>query len=251
VSHPGNPYKRIAALAALTGALALALTPSLAQAEESNPNILNCLGHVEAGTAEALSEGQPVQYEFYCDGPITGYQLQSQIPMTGIQSPPLVARLEGKALSDSFSCSGDVPGYALNCVGAAKGPWERITGSFDIGTKLCTEPRVDPLLTVTYAYLEKGVVTQAIAGPFDLGKPYRCHPDAFSGSTRLSPRPPRYLHSKKHKRHRSKKRARVRGRAQRSRLDRDSEAPQADWAGGRAPNRFVGSGARKNSFAAL
>jgi hypothetical protein len=47
---------------------------------------------------------------------------------------------------------------------------------------------VDPLLTVTYAYLEKGVVTQAIAGPFDLGRPTTCKPDAWSGNTRLNPR---------------------------------------------------------------
>jgi len=47
---------------------------------------------------------------------------------------------------------------------------------------------VDPLLTVTYAYLEKGVVTQAISGPFDLGRPKSCAPDAYSGSTRLNPR---------------------------------------------------------------
>ena len=48
---------------------------------------------------------------------------------------------------------------ALNCVGLAKAGYESITGQFAIGTKLCAEPRVDPLLTVTYAYLEKGVVT--------------------------------------------------------------------------------------------
>jgi hypothetical protein len=82
-----------------------------------------------------------------------------------------------------------VPGYALNCVGLAKSSYETITGQFSIATKLCAEPRVDPLLTVTYAYLEKGVVTQAISGPFDLGRPKGCAPDAYSGSTRLDPKP--------------------------------------------------------------
>jgi hypothetical protein len=34
---------------------------------------------------------------------------------------------------------------------------------------------VDPVLTVTYAYLnEKKVITQAISGPFDLGRPHDC-----------------------------------------------------------------------------
>ena len=36
------------------------------------------------------NEEQQVAYVFYCNGPITGYQLQSQIPLTGVQSPPLV-----------------------------------------------------------------------------------------------------------------------------------------------------------------
>ena len=48
---------------------------------------------------------------------------------------------------------------------------------------------MDPLLTVTYAYLEKGVVTQAISGPFDLGRPNGCPPSALSGGTRLDPKP--------------------------------------------------------------
>ena len=97
--------------------------------------------------------------------------------MTGIQSPPLVTSTRPAApLTDTFSCSGEVPGYALNCVGSAKAGYETITGQFAIGTKLCAEPRVDPLLTVTYAYLEKGVVTQAISGPFDLGRPAAASP---------------------------------------------------------------------------
>jgi hypothetical protein len=45
---------------------------------------------------------------------------------------------------------------------------------------------VDPLLTVTYAYLEKGVITQAISGPFDLGRPLGCPATAKSGKDRLS-----------------------------------------------------------------
>jgi len=164
-------------LAAIVGSLALLLAaPALSHAEESNPNNYSCLGHTAPGKAEVGSEEQQVTYVFYCSGPITGYQLQAQIPLTGIQSPPLVTNTAGNALTDTFSCSGDVPGYALNCVGSAKAGYETITGQFAIGSKLCAEPRVDPLLTVTYAYLEKGVVTQAISGPFNLGHPVGCHP---------------------------------------------------------------------------
>lgn len=142
------------------------------------------------------SDEQQVTYVFYCNGPITGYQLQAQIPLTGVQTPPLVTAgasvlgaATGKPLTDTFSCSGEVPGYAENCVGAAKQGYETVTGQFAIGTKICAEPRVDPLLTVTYAYLEKGVVTQAISGPFDLGRPSGCPPSVLSGGTRLNPKP--------------------------------------------------------------
>jgi hypothetical protein len=198
--HALDPVHRkatwwLVALVGCTLALALA-TPAVVHAEESNPNNYSCLGAVAPGTPEVGSEEQQVAYVFYCNGPITGYQLQAQIPLTGVQTPPLVTAgasvlgaPTGKALGDTFSCSGEIPGYAVNCVGSAKTGYETIAGQFAIGTKICAEPRVDPLLTVTYAYLEKGVVTQAISGPFDLGRPSGCRPSAFSGGTRLNPKP--------------------------------------------------------------
>jgi len=202
--HAIEPAHRKATwwLAAIVGFLALLLaTPAISHAEESNPNNYSCLGSIAAGEAEEGSEEQQVKYEFYCDGPITGYQLQAQIPMTGIagQPPVVSSNATSKPLAETFSCSGEVPGIALNCVGLAKAGYETVTGQFAIGTKLCKEPRVDPLLTVTYAYLEKGVVTQAIAGPFDLGRPKGCPPDAYSGSTRLEPKAPIVTHKKKSK----------------------------------------------------
>jgi len=190
------------------GALALLLLlPAVGRAEESNPNNLNCIGSIKAGTPEEGSEEQQVRYSFYCDGPITGYQLQSQIPVTGIQSPPEVTSNATKmALSDNFSCNGEVPGYALNCVGATKASYETITGQFAIEHKICAEPREDPLLTVVSATIEKGAVVQAIAGPYDLGRPLGCKPDAQSGGTRLNPKAPstKPKNHSKHK-HSSKK----------------------------------------------
>jgi hypothetical protein len=186
----------LVALVGLTLALAWLAVPAVSHAEESNPNNYECLGSIAPGKPEVGSEEQQVAYVFYCNGPITGYQLQAQIPLTGVQSPPLVTAgasvlgaATGKPLSDTFSCSGEIPGYAENCVGLTKTGYETISGQFAIGTKICTEPRVDPLLTVTYAYLEKGVVTQAISGPFDLGRPSGCPPSAYSGGTRLNPKP--------------------------------------------------------------
>lgn len=196
-------------LAALMGTLAVGLAyPALGHAEESNPNNYQCLGHIAPGTPEEGSEETQVRYTFYCNGPITGYQLQSQIPVTGISSPPaLTSNATGLTLADNFSCSGEIPGYAVNCVGAAKQGWETITGQFAIGTKICAEPREDPLLTVTYAYLEKGAVTQAISGPFDIGRPAGCPGDAYSGSTRLNPRAPGWYKTHRFKKKRAAKKA--------------------------------------------
>jgi hypothetical protein len=211
-TQPAHP-KAARWLALIVGSLALLLAaPSVSQAEESNPNNYNCIGQLSAGTPEEGSEEQQVAYAFYCNGQITGYQLAAQVPVTGISSPPLVSELTttglaggGKTLNDTLSCSGEVPGYALNCVGVStKTGYELVTGQFAIGKKLCVEPRVDPLLTVTYAYLEKGAITQAIAGPFDLGRPKGCKPDAFSGSTRLEPKPMIVTHKKKSKKHSKK-----------------------------------------------
>jgi hypothetical protein len=190
--HTFQPARRTATrwLVAIVGSVALLLaTPALSHADEANPNNYTCLGQVSAGAPEVGSEEQQVQYEFYCNGPITGYQLQSQVPLTGVQAAPVVVNIEAAPLTDSFSCSGEIPGYADNCVGSTKAGEESITGQFAIATKLCAEPRVDPLLTVTYAFLEKGVVTQAISGPFDLGRPRGCRPDAASGD-RLHPSTP-------------------------------------------------------------
>ncbi len=197
-------------LAAIVAFVALLLaTPAIGHAEEPNPNNYNCIGKIAAGEPEPGNEEQQVQYAFYCNGPITGYQLQAQIPVTGIEGQPVVtSNATTKPLSQTFSCSGEVPGYALNCVGLAKEGYETITGQFSIGTKLCKEPRVDPLLTVTYAYLEKGVVTQAISGPFDLGRPAGCKPDSYSGGTRLNPKPP--VHHKKKGKGKGKKSSRKR-----------------------------------------
>ena len=202
-------------LLAIVGCMALLLAmPAIGQAEESNPNNYNCLGSLAKGTPENGSEEQQVAYSFYCNGPITGYQIQTQIPIGGSPNAPKVSPVEaggkiGPQLKDVFSCGGELPGYAVNCVGAAKLGYEMIAGQFSIEKKLCVEPRVDALLTVTYAYLEKGVVTQAISGPFELGRPTGCPPDAQSGSTRLNPKPAMVAHKKsaKKKKHKKAKKA--------------------------------------------
>jgi hypothetical protein len=138
------------------------------------------------------STEQQVEYKFACDGPITGYQLETQIPVTGISAAPITANGKGEELSDTFSCAGELPGFAVNCGGLAQQDWETISGEFAIGTKICAEPRIDALLTVVYAFTEppKTEIKQAISGPFDLGRPRGCKPDAESHGDRLNPKPP-------------------------------------------------------------
>jgi hypothetical protein len=191
-----STQRRIAGrLGATLGVLVISLAGAGAAHAESNPNAYDCSGAIAAGEKEPGSEGTAVRYEFHCNGPLTGYQLESQIPLTGLQSAPLVADEKGKPLSETFSCGGEIPGYALNCVGSANAAYDQISGDFSVGTKLCAEPREDPLLTVTYAYLEKGVVTQAISGPYDLGRPQGC-PGGTQGN-RLSPASA--AHGRKHR----------------------------------------------------
>jgi hypothetical protein len=166
----------------------------------SNPNNYECTGNVKAGAPELGSTEQQVQYTFECDGPITGFQLETQVPVTGISSPAITVNNKGEELADTFSCAGEIPGFAVNCGGLSTQDWETITGEFAIGTNICAEPRVDPLLTVTYAYAESktpGGIAQAISGPFDLGRPFGCKPDAQSGGDRLNPKPPKKATPKK------------------------------------------------------
>ena len=176
--------------------LALLLaTPAIGHAEESNPTTTTCLGSIAAGQARSGQRRTAGAVHLLLQRPDHRLPAAGADPADGRPEPAARDRdasagaPTGKPLTDTFSCSGEVPGYAVNCVGSTKAGYETITGQFAIGTKLCAEPRVDPLLTVTYAYLEKGVVTQAISGPFDLGRPNGCPPDAFSGGTRLNPKP--------------------------------------------------------------
>jgi hypothetical protein len=191
-------HRAVLWLGAILGSivLSLALVSSAGADEEGgkegSANGLNCLGHVSAGTPELGSDEQQVRYTFYCDGPITGYSLESNIPLTGYGPQPTVANNKPEVLSDTFSCGGELPGWADNCVGVTRLGWENVTGQFSIGAPLCAEPRVDSLLTVTGIYLEKGVPTQAISGPFDLGRPLHCPKSkTYPGGTRLEPATPR------------------------------------------------------------
>src|ERR1700722_10993177 len=200
--HTHRPVHQLASLwlGAVVGSIVLSMAiVASAHAEaagiEGSPNNLTCSGHISGGTPELGSEEVQVRYTFYCNGPITGYQLQSNVPLTGFEAAPLVtSNATNQPLSDTFSCGGELPGWADNCEGSTKAGWETITGQFSIGKALCAAPHLDPLLSVTDIYLEKAVPTQAISGPFDLGRPLHCPASSYVGAPRLEPPPP--LHPK-------------------------------------------------------
>jgi hypothetical protein len=170
----------------LAAVLALAVWAPMAGAE-ANPNNYDCAGHIEAGKPAPGDDDVQVLYVFGCGGPITGYQIQPQIGDTGFDTATSVFDAQGNAITtDSFTCQGDFPGWGVNCTGKYSGNYGKIIGQFSIAGKLCDEPRVDPLLTVVYATADsKGVVTQNISGPYDLGRPHGCPKSSQAGKTRI------------------------------------------------------------------
>jgi hypothetical protein len=171
----------------LVAVLALAAWAPTAGAT-ANPNTYDCGGHIEAGKAQPGDDDTQVQYVFACGGPITGYQIQPQIGDTGFATDVSVFDQQNNPVTtDSFTCNGDFPGWGINCIGKYTGnQYAKVTGTFSIATALCAEPRVDPLLTVVYATADnKGVVTQSISGPYDLGRPRGCPKSPLGGKTRI------------------------------------------------------------------
>lgn len=170
-----------------------------------DPNNTTCFGHIQKGAAEQGVTGSQVEYQFSCDGPITGYSIETEPHQIQYFDQAPVVDLSGVTPSgDGFECNGFVPGLQINCVGQASAPLELITGQFAIGAKsICDEPRVDPILTVTEATATAAVggtksaptatatVTQYMAGPYDLGRPWGCKGDQYGSNTRLGANPPK------------------------------------------------------------
>jgi hypothetical protein len=181
----------LAALAALLVAgasLLLLLNGTKPASADQNANNTDCRGHVEKGEPSPDDpSATQVKYVFACSGPITGYQIQPQVPAQSIDTEVFALDRTTKQVvpTDSFSCQGEIPSYGINCVGTYGGNYELVSGQFSIDPKLCDEPRVDPLLTVVYAVRTATGVTQAIAGPFDLGRPHGCPKSAQNGKWRI------------------------------------------------------------------
>jgi hypothetical protein len=218
-----------AALGVLVTAAAVAvLAPSLLQADSTaplttgatgatgstgatvatdDPNNYTCAGHIRRGVAEQGVTGTQVQYQFSCDGPISGYAIETEPHQVQyFDQAPVVALAGVPSATDSFSCSAFIPGVQINCAGVASTAFDVITGQFTIADKnLCAEPRLDPILTVTDATATatlggtkaaptaSATVTQYISGPFDLGRPWGCKGDRFGANLRLGSNPPKVV----------------------------------------------------------
>jgi hypothetical protein len=176
----------LVALGALAVLLAGGTTPATA---DNNPNNMLCKGHIGKGEPSPDDPSATVvKYVFACSQAITGYQVQPDHAVTSVETEVFATDHTTKAVvpTDSFSCFGDLPGYGVNCTGTYGGNWEVVAGSFSIDAKLCDEPRVDPLLTVTFGTANaQRQVTQFLAGPFDLGRPRGCPKSGRGGKTRI------------------------------------------------------------------
>jgi hypothetical protein len=179
----------LAALLVAGASLLLLLGGTRPASADQNANNTDCRGHVEKGEPSPDDPtATQVKYVFACSGPITGYQIQPQIPAQSIDTEVFALDSATKQVvaTDSFSCQGIIPSFGINCVGTYGGKYEIVSGQFSIDPKLCAEPRVDPLLTVVYATASStGTVTQAIAGPFDLGRPRGCPKSKGNGKWRI------------------------------------------------------------------
>ncbi|MCW3016931.1 MAG: hypothetical protein JWO02_4023 [Solirubrobacterales bacterium] len=187
----GKALASALSVVALMGvALVVLLSQSSPAPADVNLNNMDCHGHTEkAPAAEDDPGATQVRYFFACNGPITGYQVQPNLEVQSMETE--VFGIDRKTNTpypnDSFSCSGDLPGFGINCVGFAgftdnakrtfdtsQKSYVLISGTFSIDGDICAEPRVDPLLTVMTAGINSaGVPTQAISGPYDMGRPVK------------------------------------------------------------------------------
>ena len=165
----------IAALLAGTLALISSLGAQSSRADV-NDNQITCKGFVHTGEADEINPDlYQAEYRIRCDQAITGYSLfvgAQQVQTLETEVFPQYA--DGSPVAaDSFSCNGDLPGNAVNCVGKYSETQGIITGTFEIDQPLCKPARIEPILTVVKTP-GTGSNPVAISGPFSLGQPAGC-----------------------------------------------------------------------------
>jgi len=165
----------LAVLVAGTFALISSLGTQSSRADV-NLNQTGCKGFIQAGEPDPVNPDlYPVQYRIRCDQAISGYSLfvsAHQVQVMDTEVFPQYA--DGSPVAaDSFSCNGDLPGNAVNCVGKYSETQGIITGTFEIDQPLCKPARIEPILTVVKTP-GTGSNPVAISGPFSLGQPAGC-----------------------------------------------------------------------------
>jgi hypothetical protein len=178
-------------LAAAIAAVVLLNHSAQTSVADQNPNNTLCKGHIDKGKPDPDDpDSGVVSYTFACSQPITGYSVLPDKPATAFETEVFGTDAATKEVlaTDAFSCSGEQPGWGVNCTSTTSsngGNWHPITSTFTIDGDVCAEPRIDPLLVVTFATIASGKPQQYIAGPFDLGRPRGCPKSARAGKTRI------------------------------------------------------------------
>jgi hypothetical protein len=178
----------LAVLAALAVSAVLLNHGAAPAPADQNPNNTLCKGHIAKGKADPDDPSSGVvQYTFACSQAITGYSIMPDKQSTGFETEVFGVDPATKeiAATDAFSCNGEQPGWGVNCTGTTTGNWHTVTSTFTIDGDVCKEPRVDPILLVTFASVSSGKAQQYIAGPWDLGRPRGCPKSANAGKTRF------------------------------------------------------------------
>lgn len=173
------------AFAALLTSLVVA-GPAAAQEAVENPNNMTCVGSIAKGETSADDTGEgTVNYQVGCSGKITGYILVSSHAIVSYETEVFGVDFAKREVvgSDFFSCSGDIPGFGLNCVGSTSWGWRLMNGNFNIEGDVCVEPRPSVLLYTTSATIASGKVSQSVSGPWNLGRPRGCPKSANGGKT--------------------------------------------------------------------
>jgi hypothetical protein len=188
------PHGRVAllvALVALMGLAALVVSNGshTSKAADYRSNTA-CIGHTQKGDPDPTDPtSYGVKYVIKCDQPITGYAIITDKEVQGMETEVQVLSADGNIVgNNAFNCQAELPGYGVNCVGQYDARNRSINGQFYIGSPLCKERRLDPLLVVSTASVtSSGAPAQDMSGPFDLGRPRGCpkSKSRWVGKTRI------------------------------------------------------------------
>jgi hypothetical protein len=119
------------------------VTPGAPVATDATRNDSNnsCSLHLKSQDRPSLEDDLTVGYSLRCATPITGYSLSVSAgsgvpPVSGFETEVFaIQKGTGAVLPDQgFSCTGEQPGYGVNCTGYYGGAYATLPGTFDMET---------------------------------------------------------------------------------------------------------------------